>query len=82
MPPHPSGNLTVVAHVQVVAHNVTDEWSIHRPRELRAGQFADQLYKVRKHRWWLAAVCLLGAIGSSLLAGPLRQQLACWAPRC
>lgn len=80
IPPHPPGNPTVVAYAQVVAHNVTDEWSIHRPRELRAGQFADQLYKVRKHRWWLAAVCLLGAIGSSLLAGPPGSGLPAGAP--
>eukprot|EP00878_Enallax_costatus_P004680 GHUV01004928.1.p1 GENE.GHUV01004928.1~~GHUV01004928.1.p1 ORF type:complete len:402 (+),score=109.70 GHUV01004928.1:2577-3782(+) len=36
--------------VQVVAENTNDQWSIHRPTELKPGAFADQLYKGIKGR--------------------------------
>lgn len=39
-----------VLPLQVVAENTNDQWSIHRPTELKPGVFADQLYKGIKGR--------------------------------
>ncbi len=37
-------------HPQVVAENTTDEWSVHRPRELKPGPFAATLYVDAAHK--------------------------------